>query len=108
MSVDPARLADAKTRLRAAGEAVFALDAASGLRDVRAAHTRLRDACDRLHALTDPPPPPRPPAAAPTGCARHPAGPVDPDPETGWGDCLLCNTARRRANPARRPEGLTR
>lgn len=41
-----------------------------------------------------------------TGCNRHPQGPKEPDPPDGWGDCLLCNTYRRRAarGPYRRPE----
>jgi hypothetical protein len=30
-----------------------------------------------------------------TGCAEHPHGPVDPEPEDGWGLCLLCNSRRR-------------
>jgi hypothetical protein len=28
---------------------------------------------------------------------------LDPDPPPGWGNCLLCNTARRRASPPRPP-----
>ncbi|MEV5509488.1 hypothetical protein [Streptomyces orinoci] len=47
--------------------------------------------------------------AGTTGCARHPKGAVDPlygdkeDPlPPGWGRCLLCNDARRRANAQRR------
>lgn len=37
-----------------------------------------------------------------TGCDEHPNGAVDPLPDPGWGECLLCNTRRRRANPSRR------
>jgi hypothetical protein len=37
-----------------------------------------------------------------TGCAEHPHGPVDPEPEDGWGVCLLCNSRRRIGRTAAR------
>ncbi|MFI2214936.1 hypothetical protein [Streptomyces sp. NPDC020141] len=37
-----------------------------------------------------------------TDCAIHPNGPVDPEPPTGWGHCLLCNSNRRVGDPRAR------
>ncbi len=37
-----------------------------------------------------------------TGCDTHPDGAIDPVPPDGWGQCLLCNTRRHRAQSNRR------
>ncbi len=45
----------------------------------------------------------------PTRTCAHPDGPVDPLPVEGWGDCLTCNQARRKAARPQAvpvPEGL--
>ncbi|MFF7191413.1 hypothetical protein ACFZAR_40915 [Streptomyces sp. NPDC008222] len=40
------------------------------------------------------------PVRSPTGCARHPGGPVDTEAPEGWGRCLLCNRNRRIGRPS--------
>jgi hypothetical protein len=40
--------------------------------------------------------------ASPIGCQRHPGAPPDPTAPEGWGNCLLCNTHRRRTMAASR------
>lgn len=61
-----------------------------------------------LAAIVDPLQRPEPPPSAEparrtvTGCDTHPDGAIDPVPPDGWGQCLLCNTRRHRAQPNRR------
>ncbi len=49
-----------------------------------------------------PPPVAQPARRSATGCDTHPDGAIDPIPPDGWGQCLICNTHRRRAQSSRR------
>ncbi|SEG44636.1 hypothetical protein SAMN04489712_105262 [Thermomonospora echinospora] len=69
----------------------------------------LADIVAAVQATTEPPDTPDPtepgpapdpaPASTEPACPRHPHGAaIDPNPPTGWGNCLICNTHRHRAN----------
>ena len=100
MPLDTAPLATIKVRLRACGERLFALDASSTHDQVREIRDELAELVALLGLLVKP---------AGTNCARHPYGPVDPQPPPSGGSCMLCNTLRQRGlPPAQRPTNIVR
>jgi hypothetical protein len=71
------------------------------LLDHMAGNGTLATVIDPLQRPT-PPPAAEPARHTATGCDTHPDGAIDPVPPDGWGQCLICNTQRRRAQPNRR------
>jgi hypothetical protein len=78
----PDALVDLRAAAVAATEAVYQLHPQSGPSHRRAVILQLRALAHQAEQLTR------------TDCP-HPDGPRDPNPDQ-WGDCLICNTNRRR------------
>jgi hypothetical protein len=93
----PARLAELTASGSRATTLVAGLNTNATPQALKAAHAALQDASWRCHALASP---------SPTGCSRHPMGPVDDAPEPGHPPCLLCNQRRRKAERAQRLAAL--
>ncbi|EME96405.1 hypothetical protein J7W19_22710 [Streptomyces mobaraensis NBRC 13819 = DSM 40847] len=96
-----ADLRELHSALNTASDIAYALESQPTAEEAGQIVDALRRALDAARALGA--------AHGATGCSLHPKGAVDPlygdkeDPlPPGWGRCLLCNDARRRAGAQRR------
>lgn len=80
-------LKDLRARMATANDLAYHLDLTSDTDDFTAVMEALHEAYWIAAALAS--------RTSRTGCKDHPHGPVDPEPEPGWGLCLLCNSRRR-------------
>ncbi|MEU7206113.1 hypothetical protein [Streptomyces sp. NPDC045470] len=94
--ISQADLSVMRAQLATINDLAFDLNTAATGPQVAELHAALRSAVETTGALLRP-------GAARAGCRRHPHGPIDPVAPAGWGPCLLCNTARRRAGHASQP-----